>query len=250
MVDENGKVLRDAEMTLTWPAVAIAPPLVPGEIHVWAWSLARGADSVRRMRAMLSDDERARADRFLFDRDRRRFTVAHARMRQLLEAYAGDAQPLRFRAGPHGKPELVDTPHVRFSLTHSHELALLAVALEIDLGIDVEALRPIGAESIERYFSKPEQDALRGVKPEQRLVAFYSCWTRKEAFLKGIGLGLMRDLDSFAVSIAPHAPTVTSLHGDDTQGWNMQHLEPAEGYVGALAFNVARMSVQCFSVEE
>jgi 4'-phosphopantetheinyl transferase len=202
------------------------------------------------MRATFSDHERARADRFVFDRDRRRFTVAHARMRQLLGAYAGDAQRLRFRAGPHGKPELVDTPHLRFSLTHSHELALLAVARNVDLGVDVEALRPIGAEAIEHFFSEPERDALRSVLPEQRLVASYSCWTRKEAFLKGIGVGLMRDLDSFAVSLAPHDSTITCLRGDDTDGWTMQHLQPADGYVGALAFKAAQMSVQCFWAPE
>lgn len=213
------------------------------------WSLARDAQTVCRMRATLSDDERARASRFRFQRDCRRFTVAHAVMRRLLAAYVSDAQPLRFRAGTHGKPELADWPHVQFSLTHSHQVALLAVSQDVALGVDVEALRPIDVD-IERFFSKPEQDALRRVSSEKRLVAFYSCWTRKEAFLKGLGLGLMRDLDSFAVSIAPHEPAIICLRGDGTEGWNLQHLEPADGYIGALAFKAARISVQCFWVPE
>lgn len=215
---------------------------------MWRWSLVRDGETVCRMRATLSDDEGARANAFVFERDRRRFIVAHARMRELLAAYAGGGRIL-FGVGPNGKPELQDTPHLRFSLSHSHELALLAVAREVDVGVDVEAVRPIAMEIGERFFSKAEQEALRNVAPQQRLFAFYSCWTRKEAFLKALGVGLERDLGSFTVSIAQDAPAITYLHDDDTACWSLSHLEPTEGYVGALAARATGMSVRPFRLE-
>lgn len=223
---------------IAWPVASLVPPPSQGEIHVWAWSLVADPDTVRELRALLDPEERARADRFVFDRDRVRFTVAHARLRRILsECLSKAADRLVFRAGSHGKPELANDVGLRFNLTHSGELALLAISRDLELGVDVEDIRPLSDDAIaDRFFSEPEVRALRAVAPQSRLAAFYSCWTRKEAVLKGTGMGLSGGLDSFAVSIAgDDPPTITSLRGDETAGWMLAPLEPAVGYIGALA---------------
>jgi 4'-phosphopantetheinyl transferase len=241
------------ETELGWPLTASPPPLESGEVHVWCWNMAAPLEALPALRAQLSEDERARADRFIFDRDRIRFTAAHARLRRLLAAYAHrPAASLLFHTEGNGKPALTDHPALRFNLSHSHNLALLAVSRDYELGVDIERIRPISDGIAERFFAQPEREALRALPPEARLPGFYSCWTRKEAFLKGIATGLSGGLDSFAVSLlhqdALHPPTIRSLRGQETAGWHLANLDPAPNYLGALAVRGEGWSVRCFAV--
>jgi 4'-phosphopantetheinyl transferase len=241
------------ETALAWPLTPSPPALEEREVHVWCWNMAAPVDELPALRAQLSDDERARGDRFVFDRDRIRFTAAHARLRRLLAAYADrPAASLLFHTEGNGKPALTGEPALRFNLSHSHNLALLAVSRDYDLGVDIERIRPISDGIAERFFAEPERDALRTLPPEARLDGFYSCWTRKEAFLKGIATGLSGGLDSFAVSLlhqdAAHPPTIRSLRGHETAGWHLAHLDPAPNYLGALAVKGEGWSVRRFAV--
>lgn len=213
------------------------------EIHVWAASLDQPQEKVQRLEALLEPAEIERAYRFRFDRHRRRFIVGRGVLRTLLGRYLGvDPRSLGFRYGEKGKPCLAPgwNEDLSFNLSHSSELALYGFGHRLELGIDVERRRELpGAEDIaERFFSEPERSALRRVAPEAKSEAFFNCWTRKEAYIKATGDGLSMALDRFDVTLLPGEPArMLAADGDPAAAgrWSMVHLEPAPGYVGALA---------------
>jgi 4'-phosphopantetheinyl transferase len=211
-------------------------------IEHWAVPLDCGNAVETAAHRLLATEERERAARFYFAEDRRRYTVAHAAMRVLLAAYAGGgASALRFATTGRGKPVLA-TPAVplHFNLSHSGDLALIAVTADAELGVDVEALRPIDEHDAlaSRFFAPDEARALSGVAPAQRDLAFLLGWTRKEAYVKAVGEGLHLPLDRFAVTLDPGGPArFLAIGGDaaETAAWDLLHLAPAAGYVGATA---------------
>jgi len=157
------------------------------------------------MLGSISPGEQARAQRFVFERDRRRFLAAHAALREVLAHERGiDAGALRFCEGLHGKPSLQDMPDLHFNLSHSQAVGLIAVADAAEVGIDVEVLRPMpdALALAEAHFSENERRALQAMTPgAERDMAFFRGWTRKEACLKAIGAGLSLDTRSFEVGI-------------------------------------------------
>lgn len=219
--------------------------LPDGEIHVWRIELDRPAAQVEQLAGVLGQDEPDRAGRFHFERDRRRFTVARGALRVILSRYvAFTPGELRFAYGPYGKPALAppfNRNELQFNVAHSHNLALCAVkGSGSELGVDVEYIRPVlEAEQIAgRYFSPAEQAALRACPPEQKLAAFFNCWTRKEAYLKALGDGLARPLADFDVSLAPGEPVrllQVKDQPEEAARWFLAAFIPLPGYVAALA---------------
>jgi 4'-phosphopantetheinyl transferase len=157
---------------------------------------------------VLDDHERHRADRLIHPRDRRRFVAAHGLMRIVLGRYT-DRPPasLRFQRHAYGKPRLADQSHgLRFNLSHTGGIALLAIARRREVGIDIEEHRPIAAlKFARRFFSPNEHAALCAFAPGERESAFYRCWVRKESFVKALGRGLRFPIAGFEVSLARHA---------------------------------------------
>lgn len=182
-------------------------PLEKCQVDIWHIPLAQNHATISACRSLLPGDEIERADRFYFEKDRRPFTVAHGALRQILGRYTGaDPRKITFSHGSKGKPELkspVDT--IRFNLSHSGNLALLAVTRDAALGVDVEFVKPDfgGQEIAERFFSRHEVNTLLALPVEERAHAFFSCWTRKEAYIKAVGEGLSLPLDSFDVAFGP-----------------------------------------------
>ncbi|HEY2158143.1 MAG TPA: hypothetical protein VGH33_21115, partial [Isosphaeraceae bacterium] len=134
-----------------------------GEVHVWRVALDRADDMLARLGSTLSDDERARGERFRSERDRARFLVSRAALRAILSRYAGrPAAALAFLAGPHGKPSLAGAGAIEFNLSHSGDLALVAVAAGVRVGVDVEQLREMDDRDaiVRRFFSAREQAEL------------------------------------------------------------------------------------------
>jgi 4'-phosphopantetheinyl transferase len=219
--------------------------LPPEEVHVWRASLDQPETYVQALYSLLNADERKRADRFHFAHDRRRFTVARGVLRALLATYLRrEPHHLEFCYSSYGKPSLVDDQvdgrTFHFNLSHSQAIALYAVAWDRQVGVDVEHFRPdFAADQIaKRYFSPNETAVLRTLPPERRIEGFFTCWTRKEAYIKARGKGLSLELDQFDVSLAPGEPAAVLATRDDPQQasrWLMRHLEPGPGYVGALA---------------
>ena len=190
-------------------------PILPanGEIAVFRVDLAAGDGGVGLAAGVLSADEQARADRFRFAGDRRRFVIARASLRLLLAGTLGkSAEAIRFGYGPAGKPALAGEPALCFNVSHSDDLALIAIAPaaspDMALGIDVERLRPV--EKIEalvlRCFNAAERAAWQASPCQSRSATFFRLWARKEARLKAAGCGLAglevagEDLDDASAS--------------------------------------------------
>src|SRR3989442_12351874 len=213
-------------------------------IEVVVIRLAIGPAAVRASAVLLSDAERQRAGRFVLDRDATRFIVARAGLRQLLAARLGvRPESVELVYGARGKPALAlpgADSDLRFNVSHRDEVAVYAFSFGREVGIDVEAVRMIrDADAIAaRSFSRRENEAYRALDPRDRLLGFFNCWTRKEAFVKALGDGLAVPLDCFDVTLAPGEPAkvlrVESTPGDDS-GWWLDSLCPAAGYVAAIA---------------
>ena len=221
--------------TVGWSQCSGNLTLPKNEVHIWRAWLDADAQGLSRLREFLSKDEISRANRFIFPRDRNHFIVARGRLRELLGMYLRrDPQSSRFLVGKFGKPALMDENDLRFNLTHSHGLAVYGFAMNRELGIDVEKIRPdFGGEEIaERYFSETEQQELRELPVEVRATAFFLCWTRKEAYIKARGDGLQIPLASFDVSLSPGKPE--TLRSSDSQRWSLLSFTPTPGYAAAI----------------
>jgi 4'-phosphopantetheinyl transferase len=182
---------------------------------------------VARLSKLLDEAERARAARFRFARDHRRFVVRRGRLREWLGEQVGERpERLAFSTGPHDKPALAHGPH--FSLSHSAEWMMAAFA-DVDIGCDIERIddaiewRPLA----DHLFAPAERAALAGFTEPGGRIAFFDCWARKEAFIKAIGLGLSHPLDAFTVSVGDNP-------GISENGWAIAASAPRPGYAGAV----------------
>lgn len=188
----------------TGAALPAAADLSSSEVYVVRLPLAGAADS-RALRDTLDARERDRADRLVHQTDRRLFIAAHALMREVLgRCLRQPPGAIRIETARHGKPRLADQSiGLHFNLSHTGDIALLALARDREVGIDVERHRPIDALKMSRrFFSSAEHEALCRISPRDRLRAFYRGWTRKESFVKAIGCGLGSSLRDFDVSLA------------------------------------------------
>lgn len=239
-----------------------APPsqlaLGPNEVHVWRARLDVSQPQTDAFRQTLSDDERARAARYHFERHRRRFLVARGTLRVLLGRYLGLApERVTFEYGQKGKPALaarVGEKTIDFNVSHAHELAVFAFAYGRAVGIDIEYLaRSIDYERLaQRFFSAREVETLLGVAEPSRKLAFFNCWTRKEAFLKATAEGLSRPLEQFEVSLAPGDPARllnVAACPEEVGRWTLSALDLGPGYVGALAVRGTGWTLACFEDE-
>lgn len=233
------------------------PPQPPelertGLVDVWRAELDTAEPQVEELSRTLAADELARASRFYFPRDRRRFIAARALLRQILSLYTQrPPESLRFVYGPSGKPSLAEDSHeLEFNLAHSRGLALYAVTRGRPVGVDAEFIRPeLAAERLaERFFSAEEIAELRALPRQQQPGAFFRCWTRKEALLKAWGQGLAFGLDRFTVSCGPGraALLATAFDPAEVERWSLFDLEPAPGYAGALAVLGAITELRCW----
>jgi 4'-phosphopantetheinyl transferase len=212
-----------------------------GDVDVWYVDLAVDAATVARHAAGLTEEERARAGRFKFEPDTRRFVLARAALRSVLGGYLGMAPAtLEFLFGDHGKPALAGAhAALGFNLSHSGEMALVAVGWERAVGVDVEQWRELSDLDAlaRRVFAPPERAVLGALAEAERPPAFFRCWTRKEAFIKATGRGLAQPLDRFVVSItATERARFLDIEGDPAAlaRWTLHDLRVPAGYAGAL----------------
>lgn len=238
----------------TWEPGPARPTLDADAVHVWRAPLDVPPPELAALEAALSPDERARAARYRFPRDRRRFVAARGALRRLVASYAGvEPAGVRFGTEPGGKPALADpaTAWLRFNVSHAGELALVAMARGRAVGVDVEVVRTDLAdlEVADRFFSPAEAAAIRALPPPERAEAFLSCWTRKEAFVKALGAGLREPLDGFTVPLGADEPLILRRAPDarPLTGWSLVALRPAPGYVGALVVEGRAPAVRRFT---
>jgi 4'-phosphopantetheinyl transferase len=229
--------------------------IASNEVHVWLANLDLPQHRADELALLLSADERERAAKFHFEKDRRHYIVSRAVLRRLLSRYTGfEPNRLLLVYGPHGKPSLAAEKNdfdLRFNLAHSHGLGLFAFTRGHEVGVDIEKIRPDFAtqEIAERFFSPAEASALRALPPEVRTKAFFTCWTRKEAFIKAKGTGVFFGLHKFAVSLRPDEPAqLLSIQdaANEVPNWSLFELHPPDGYVGALAIEGKDHAVSCW----
>jgi 4'-phosphopantetheinyl transferase len=205
-------------------------------VDVWRAPLRLRAAEVERLWALLSDDEAARVARFRFPEHRAAWVVARATLRRVLGAYVRrPPASLRFGAGSHGKPLLAGGPH--FNLSHSGNVALIAVGGARRVGVDVEQVREIEHDRLAgRFFSPAENEQLAALSQAERHGAFFACWTRKEAVVKAQGVGLSLDLDAFDVSVTgPARLLATRPDSAEAHRWSLADVDAGPGYAAAVA---------------
>lgn len=211
------------------------------QVHVWRGGLEPPTDVLARLQATLSDDERARAARFVFPRHRVQYAACRGILRELLGRYLGtEPAEVRFRYTAHGKPALDDpATELRFNVSNCETLGLFAFAVGREVGVDLERLRPMDdAGAIAgRFFSVPENEVFRVVPESGRDAAFFRCWTRKEAYIKAVGEGLSMPLDRFDVTLADGEPArlvATRPDPAEAERWTLREVELGPEWIGAV----------------
>ena len=236
---------------MAFPSVAVltsAPASVValqrGIVDVWSCSLQATPGVVASCRDWLSEDERARAGRFVRPEDQVRFALAHGGLRAVLSRYlAVEPATLRFQIGPTGKPALHEQARagddLHFNLCHSHGRMLVAVAHGQEVGIDLEQVRKNVdvLKLAERFYTAAEYEWMKRQPPSDHALQFYRLWVGKEALLKGQGIGIPSlqqcGIDMSAVSSRANVRLIT----DSTlqQGWTIQWLNCGHGWQGAVS---------------
>ena len=223
-------------------------------VHVWFIDLREPGLSINGLKNVLSPQECFRAEKFKFQKDRVPYIIAHAALRRILAGYLElDPSQLEFREGPFGKPELVSNAQgepLNFNLSHSHETALVAVTVRREVGVDIEYIKREfeWQEVAERFFAPGEIARLRVLPQEQQQRAFFSCWTRKEAYIKAKGGGLSIPLQDFEVSLSPWEPaSLISCISDPQEAtrWSLAEVDAGPEYTAAVAVQGHGWRLKC-----
>jgi 4'-phosphopantetheinyl transferase len=238
-----------------WELASVENELGDDDVHVWRASLDQPADVIAKLASLLSSDECQRAERFHRHADRRRFIAGRGILRKIISAYLALAPDVvRFEYNEYGKPFISDDQirgALSFNVSHSNGMALYAFVRGRRVGVDIEYMREDFATLgvAESFFSKDEFEELNASPIDRRTEAFFNCWSRKEAYIKAIGMGVSYPLDGFTVSLASDAaPELLKVNADATEAahWKMYKLDVAEGYAAALIVENPPVSLRRF----
>ena len=230
---------------INWLKPDLNPQLEPGKVDIWLFHLNIAEPRIKQLYPLLSAEEKDRSERLVNFIHRKRMIAAHGFMRTVLSLYLQQpAESLEFTRANRGKPSLkqtTDEADIQFNLSHSHNLAILAVADRQALGIDIEFMdrKHEWKKIIHRFFTEIEQAAIFSLPEAQQEHAFYQVWTRKEAHMKVTGQGLHLGPGQFTVTVPPEAAAFIENHKlpDDRQ-WFMQDLslpDTFDQYRGCLS---------------
>jgi 4'-phosphopantetheinyl transferase len=222
------------------------------EIQVWQANIADAEPFARQLIATLSAQERARGARFIQPEHQQQFLLAHAILRDVLSRHL-DRLPeaIRYKKTSHGKP-YIDDAALQFNLSHSQDCVVVAVSREHELGVDVEnTQREVDCDAlVKRFFSAEENDEyLSYSTPEARRLAFYRGWTRKEAYVKAIGLGLSYPLSNFSVSLLPdERRALYNVEGDASVAdkWTVISMDLGGNYLSSLAVAASVVNLKTY----
>lgn len=227
-----------------WNTPPLYLQLSKRNIHIWRTDLDLPIIGFQELYQTLSIDERVRAERFHFGKDRKRFVVGVGTLRAILGCYIGvEPSELRFSYGRHGKPRLSDVfgnKTIYFNMSYSEGLALYGFTRDREIGVDIEFMRdfPEMDKIAKRFFSIKENEVFLSLPESKKKEAFFNCWTRKEAFVKANGDGLYQALEDFDVALIPGEPARLLRTGGDSKTasrWFIQDLKPAPGFTAAFA---------------
>ena len=227
-------------------------------IHIYYIDLIHGFNCIDDLINILSVEEKERANKFYFTKDKNNFIVARSFLRLMLSKYLHELpNEIVFSYNKFGKPFLKKTtkPNLKFNLSHSKSIVALAITSEREVGIDVEFMRD-DLEIINmanNFFSEYEKKELLGLNRVNQLEGFYNCWTRKEAFIKGIGKGLSIPLDSFDVELDPQKPVrLLKVRSklNSIKDWQIFDLSIDPEYKCAVAVNSANVKIEIFKLNK
>ncbi len=226
-----------------------------GEVHVWSVSLDSYVQRADELAECLSPEELEQSQRFVSLPLTQNYIVSHAILRDILARYLHcNPGALKIANGEQGKPYLLDLPEgvkLEFNMSHTQGVALYAVSLQ-PVGVDIERLnRAMEVEDIaERFFSRREHEALLLLPVSQRQAAFYRCWTRKEAFIKALGQGLIYALDKFEVDfMSMKSNCLLSVESSVEQArvWSLWPIECSDEYAAAVALRGELKQLRCWN---
>ena len=251
--DGSNELFSSTEAATSFCSPDSVASLSDKDVHVWSFGLDCSPAELTNLKSILYEEERDRADRFRFDTHRHRFIKGRGMSRFILSHYL-DLAPdkIEFKYGAHGKPGLAE-PHadLAFNLSHSEDLAFLAITRAGPIGVDVESIRTLDDFDalVSRFFSPAENEVFEKLPVEQKPTAFFNLWTRKEAWLKATGLGISQHLTRVEVSFLPVSPArFVSVPAESQGDWFLYQLNSPPGFTAALAtgFEPARITVcQC-----
>lgn len=234
-----------------WKQRSAAPSLKDGEIDLWSVDLDSDPASTGTLFELLSDDEKARANKYVFERDRTHFITCRATARKILGSYLGTGpQKIRFSTNRYGKPFLAAPDgDWRFNVSHSQGLGVIAVSLNREIGVDIEYInRDFDVLGIApNVFSAADFSQLRSLSSSELAAKFFAGWTRKEAFLKAMGDGLSSsdELQSAVSWISDEDVVYRTIEGGKATDWSLTSFEiheefkaslVVEGKIGAVRF--------------
>ncbi len=217
-----------------------------GDVHLWTIPVSRSGDAERSM-SVLDAAEKARARRFRFERDRRRYVLRHAFARYVLARYLGvEPAAITIRTSDHGKPELDASWRLSFNTSHTDDMTLVAVTSGPPVGVDIERLRHIddALAVAEGLFAEREVELLRSLKPVDRSPVFLTLWTRKESLVKAIGGGLSIPFDGFDVLEADGRGLGRPRGDAGEMPFTFVQLAEPHGYVVAVTLAGTKLAVQ------
>jgi len=236
-------------------APEVPPPLQKKEVHVWSSGLMPSKSALLGYWEILSEVEKDRSELFRFAKDRIAYVTAKGVLRKLLGHYL-DVIPstIQFEHNSFGKPFLAEAPHaLQFNISHSGGIGLFGFAPDAEIGVDIEQVKSEiqVQKTAARFFSKNEADTILSLAKEDQVNAFFKCWTRKEAFIKGHGQGMSLPLDEFEVSVLDE--TLVELRRvawdeNEAKEWRLTSFDVAEGFVGAMACRTPVERVRYFEV--
>jgi 4'-phosphopantetheinyl transferase len=213
------------------------PVLGDDEVHLIFFALDERAADCEHLLDVLDEDERRRAARFHFSRDRVRYVAAHVALRDVVARTLGLApHAVRWKHGAYGKPAIAEHPELGVNLAHSVDRAVIAVAWQREVGVDLEGVRELDElETAKVVFSSAEQAALRA-RADDRRDTFFRIWASKEALVKALGDGLGGPLTAFDVAAEPDVREVLIANRlEDPRAWSIRRIEAGPGYAAAVA---------------
>jgi 4'-phosphopantetheinyl transferase len=226
--------------------------ITTGEVHVWIVGTAVPNDIAAELHRNLDPAEADRAAKLPRNRLANSFVVTRGTLRYLLGRYLDcDPASLRFEYGAKGKPALAAEKGLQFSVSHSGDLAAIALTSGCEIGIDLERVRPLPEmdQIASRYFDPDEAREILSLPESDRLRSFFRVWTRKEAYIKAIGEGLSETLLRFSPEGLPGMlEFMTTGDSADRTLWTLHDLEVAPDYLAAVAYRDRRRSLSVFPV--
>lgn len=244
---------------MLWQVPDIFPNLNVGEVHIWRVPLVGTREDIAELSGLLNQQELERAAKFVVTGIGDRFIMARGMLRKLLAKYlCVDPKGLVFQQNKYGKLYL-DFSRLQFNISHSHDLGLFIFALDMPVGVDVEFIREgyKFKDIAQKFFSQDEAAELFALAPEIQEQAFFNCWSRKEAFIKALGVGLFCALDSFSVEVSNSKWGKQRLVYNDNiacincaKKWSLEALDPADSYVGAMVVGAVEYVVNFYDAKD